>query len=149
MEIKSIGLASDHAGYEIKEVVHKYLQKNYPNAVVIDYGTLVNERVDYPDFAHKLGNAIDKGEVQWGVAVCGSGNGISMTLNKHAKVRAGLSWNTEQAHLTRLHNNANVLSIPGRFVSKEEAEAIVKEFFSTEFEGGRHIARVDKIPIQD
>lgn len=149
MEIKSIGLASDHAGYDIKEVVQKYLQENYPDTMIIDYGTLVNERVDYSDYAHKLGNAIDKGEVQWGVAVCGSGNGISMALNKHAKVRAGLSWNTEQAHLTRQHNNANVLSIPGRFVSEEEARAIVKEFFSTDFEGGRHTDRVAKIPLQD
>lgn len=149
MEIKSIGLASDHAGYDTKEVVKKYLQEVYPNAKITDYGTLVNERVDYPDFAHKLGKAIDEGEVQWGVAVCGSGNGISMALNKHAHVRAGLSWNTEQAQLTRLHNNANVLSIPGRFVSEEEARAIAKMFFSTEFEGGRHVERVAKIPLQE
>lgn len=149
MEIKSIGLACDHAGYEIKEVVRKYLQETYPDTLVVDYGTLVNERVDYPDYAHKLGYAIDKGEVQWGVAVCGSGNGISMALNKHSHVRAGLSWNTEQAHLTRQHNNANVLSIPGRFVSDEEAKAIVQEFFSTEFEGGRHTDRVAKIPLHD
>lgn len=149
MEIKSIGLACDHAGYEIKEVVRKYLQETYPDTLVVDYGTLVNERVDYPDYAHKLGYAIDKGEVQWGVAVCGSGNGISMALNKHPHVRAGLSWNTEQAHLTRQHNNANVLSIPGRFVSDEEAKAIVQEFFSTDFEGGRHTDRVAKIPLHD
>lgn len=149
MEIKSIGLASDHAGFEIKEVVKKYLSEFLPDAVVIDYGTLVNERVDYPDYAHKLGKALDSGEVQWGVAVCGSGNGISMALNKHASVRAGLSWNVEQASLTRMHNNANVLSIPGRFVTEDEARAIVKEFFTTEFEGGRHCDRVAKIPMQD
>lgn len=148
MEIKRIGLASDHAGYEIKEVVKRFLDEWLTDAEIFDYGTYSDERVDYPDYAHKLGDAIDRGEVEWGVAVCGSGNGISMALNKHKGVRAGLAWNVEQSHLTRQHNNANVLSLPGRFVTPDEAKAITREFFETEFEGGRHTERVDKIPLK-
>ncbi len=148
MEINKIGLASDHAGFEIKEVVKHFLDEWLPEAEIYDFGTYSDDRVDYPDYGHKLGDAIDSGEVDWGVAVCGSGNGISMTLNKHPKVRAGLAWDVEQAHLTRQHNDANVLSLPGRFVNADEARAIAREFFETEFEGGRHIDRVNKIPVK-
>lgn len=145
MEIKKIGIAADHAGFPIKEVVKTYLHELMPELEIIDFGTYSEESVDYPDFAHKLGDAIDKGNLAWGVAVCGSGNGISMALNKHKSVRAGLAWNAEQAMLTRLHNDANVLSIPGRFVTEDEAREIAKTFFATDFEGGRHQRRVDKI----
>lgn len=145
MEINKIGFAADHAGYPIKEIVKAYLREWMSSVEIVDFGTYSEESVDYPDFAHKLGDAIDKGDLQYGVAVCGSGNGISMALNKHKAVRAGLAWNAEQAKLTRQHNDANVLSIPGRFVSEAEAKEIVKAFFETEFEGGRHQRRVDKI----
>ncbi|WP_374111092.1 ribose 5-phosphate isomerase B [uncultured Porphyromonas sp.] len=149
MNINKVGLASDHAGFEIKEVVKNFLDEWLGESEIYDFGTYSEDRVDYPDFAHKLGNAIDSGEVEWGVIVCGSGNGIAMAANKHPHVRAGLAWNTEQAELTRQHNNANVLSIPGRFVTPDEARAITRTFFETEFEGGRHTARVAKIPLQD
>lgn len=111
MNIEKIGIASDHAGFEIKEVVKHFLDEWLIEAEIFDYGTYSDERCDYPDYAHKLGNAIDTGEVEWGVIVCGSGNGIAMAANKHANVRAGLAWNQEQAKLTRQHNNANVLSL--------------------------------------
>lgn len=149
MNIEKIGIASDHAGFEIKEVVKHFLDEWLIEAEIFDYGTYNDERCDYPDYAHKLGNAIDRGEVEWGVIVCGSGNGIAMAANKHANVRAGLAWNQEQAKLTRQHNNANVLSLPGRFVTPDEAKAITRTFFETEFEGGRHTERVAKIPLHD
>lgn len=149
MNIEKIGIASDHAGFEIKEVVKHFLDEWLIEAEIFDYGTYSDERCDYPDYAHKLGNAIDTGEVEWGVIVCGSGNGIAMAANKHANVRAGLAWNQEQAKLTRQHNNANVLSLPGRFVTPDEAKAITRTFFETEFEGGRHTERVAKIPLHD
>lgn len=114
----------------------------------IDFGCYSEERADYPDFAHRLGGAIDKGELEWGVAICGSGNGISMALNKHPRVRAALSWTAELAQLGRAHNDANVLSLPARFISVAEAQEIVMAFLSTDFEGGRHEARVAKIPLQ-
>lgn len=145
MEIKKIGLASDHAGFPMKEHVKKVLQEWMPEVELIDFGTHSEESVDYPDFAHKLGDAIDKGDLQWGVAVCGSANGISMALNKHKNVRAAISWCEEIAELARLHNNANILSLPGRFLSDDEGEAILRKFFTTEFEGGRHQRRVEKI----
>lgn len=145
MEIKKIGLASDHAGFPMKEHVKKVLKEWMPEVELIDFGTHSEDSVDYPDFAHKLGGAIDKGDLQWGVAVCGSANGISMALNKHKNVRAAISWCEEIAELARLHNNANILSLPGRFLSDDEGEAILRKFFTTEFEGGRHQRRVEKI----
>lgn len=145
MNIKKIGLASDHAGFPMKEHVKALLQKWLPEVELVDFGTYSEESCDYPDFAHKLGTAIDKGELLWGVACCGSANGISMALNKHPKVRAAICWNREIAELARLHNDANVLSLPGRFLSESEGEEITQTFFTTEFEGGRHQRRVDKI----
>lgn len=145
MEDKRIGLCADHAGYAMKEYIKSLLSTL--GLEIVDYGTHSQERCDYPDFAHALGRAIDAHEVERGIAVCGSGNGISMALNKHAGVRAALSWSVEIARLARQHNDANVLSIPGRFVSEEEARAIVEAFLSEEFEGGRHTARVERIPI--
>ncbi len=144
--MKSIGLASDHAGFQLKEHIKKYLSgKGYE---LQDYGTYNEESCDYPDFGHALANAIEKGEVGRGIAVCGSGEGITITLNKHQMVRAALVWAPEIAKLSRQHNDANVLSLPGRFIDKHTAEECVDAFLTTEFEGGRHEARVKKIPVK-
>ena len=141
--MKFIGMASDHAGYEMKEALKPLVQSlGYD---ILDYGTHSTESVDYPDFAHPLANAIEKGEVCCGIALCGSGNGISMTLNKHQGIRAALCWTPELASLAKQHNNANVLSLPARFISLDEAEAIVKAYFAASFEGGRHERRVKLI----
>lgn len=140
---KKIALAADHAGYELKECIKHYLADR--GFEVIDFGTNSAESVDYPDFAHKLGDAIDKEEVQRGIAICGTGNGISMALNKHQKVRCALSWNKEIAALGRQHNNANVVALPARFITEEEAKQVVQTFLDTPFEGGRHERRVNKI----
>ena len=146
MNIKTIGLASDHAGFELKQYVKQYLdEKGLPYK---DYGTLTEESCDYSDFGHALAEGIERGEVYPGIAICGSGEGISMTLNKHQTIRAGLCWAPELAHMTRLHNDANVLVMPGRFISKETAHDIMEEFLSTDFEGGRHLRRIEKIPVK-
>lgn len=145
MEKETIGLCCDHAGYGMKEHVKNYLDKK--GLRYKDFGTYSEERCDYPDFAHLLGRSIEQGELSAGIAVCGSGNGISMTLNKYPKVRAALCWDKELAMLGRAHNDANVLSIPGRFVSENTAEEMVDAFLDTPFEGGRHTNRVQKIPI--
>ncbi|RGN44117.1 MULTISPECIES: ribose 5-phosphate isomerase B [unclassified Bacteroides] len=143
--MKTIGLACDHAGFELKEFVRTWLDaKGWPYK---DFGTNSCESVDYPDFAHPLALAVEAGECYPGIAICGSGNGINMTLNKHQGIRAALCWIPEIAHLARLHNDANILVMPGRFITNEEAVQIMEQFFSTEFEGGRHIRRINKIPI--
>lgn len=143
--MNTIGLSSDHAGYELKEYVKQLLEaKGIPYK---DYGTNSTESSDYPDFAHPLALAVERGDVAQGIAVCGTGNGIAMTLNKHMGVRAALSWNAEIAELVRAHNDANVLVMPGRFISKEEATKTVDAFLNTAFEGGRHQRRIDKIPF--
>ena len=145
MDNSKLGIACDHAGYELKEFLVGYLgSKGYD---VYDFGTNSPESVDYPDYAHPLANAIEKGELPRGIALCGSANGITITLNKHQGIRAALCWTAEIAHLARQHNDANVLVMPGRFISTEEADMIMREFFSTPFEGGRHQRRVDKIPV--
>ena len=144
--MKKIGLASDHAGYALKEHVKEYLSAHHIE--YIDYGTHSEASCDYPDYGHALGQAIDNGDVTTGIAICGSGEGISMTLNKHQHVRAALCWQTEIAHLARQHNDANVLVMPGRFLTLAEADAIMGEFLGTPFEGGRHIRRIEKIPCQ-
>lgn len=141
-----IGLASDHAGFALKEHVKEYLAKK--GEAFKDFGTNSEESCDYADFAHPLAQAVESGECALGVAVCGSGEGINMTLNKHQGIRAGLCWIPEIAHLCRQHNNANILVMPGRFVSFQEADAIMDEFFATAFEGGRHQARIDKMPVK-
>lgn len=146
MEIKTVGLACDHAGYEIKEFIKQYLEEK--GILYKDYGTNSTSSCDYPDHAHALANAIERGDVYPGIGVCGSGEGMSMTLNKHQGIRAGLAWSPEIAHLTRLHNDANVLVLPGRFVDKVTTRKILDEFFSTDFEGGRHARRIAKIRIQ-
>lgn len=146
MDIKVVGLASDHAGYPLKEFVKTYLDAH--GIAWKDFGTNSEASCDYADFAHPLANAIESGECYPGIAVCGSGEGISMTLNKHQGIRAGLSWIPEIAHLIRQHNNANVLVMPGRFIDTDMATKIMDEFFATEFEGGRHQARIDKMPVK-
>ena len=144
--MKTIGLASDHAGFELKEYVKTWLEaKGY---TFKDFGTYSTDSCDYPDFAHPLAEAVESGECYPGIAICGSGEGISMTLNKHQSIRAALCWIPEIAHMTRLHNDANVLVMPGRFIDTETASQIMDEFFKTEFEGGRHQKRIDKIPVK-
>ena len=146
MEVKTVGVACDHAGFALKQFVLQYLEeKGYP---VKDYGTWSDASVDYPDFGHALAEGIESGEVYPGIAICGSGEGISMTLNKHQKVRAGLCWIPEIAHLIRQHNDANVLVMPGRFIDNNMARKIMDEFFTASFEGGRNQKRDDKIPVQ-
>ncbi len=140
-----IGLASDHAGFALKQFVKQYLEEK--GLEWKDYGTYSEESCDYPDFAHALANGMANGECERGIAICGSGEGISMTLNKHQHIRAALVWIPEIAHLCRQHNDANVLVMPGRFISEETARAIMDEYFSTPFEGGRHIRRIEKIPV--
>ena len=147
MDIKVVGLASDHAGFELKEFVKQYLtEKGIPFK---DYGTNSEDSCDYPDFAHALAQGIEKGEVFPGIGICGSGEGIAMTLNKHQNIRAGLAWIPEIAHLIRQHNDANVLVMPGRFIDHGMARKIMNEFLSTNFEGGRHQHRVEKIAIHE
>lgn len=141
-----IGLACDHAGYQLKEYVKKVLDEM--GIEYKDFGCNSEESVDYPDYAHPLARAVESGECTKGIAICGTGNGISMALNKHQGIRAALCWNTELAALARQHNNANVLSMPGRFISKETGKEIVKTFLTTDFEGGRHQRRIDKIPVK-
>lgn len=140
-----IGVASDHAGFEYKGKISALLRKK--GYEVIDYGTHSAESCDYSDFAHPLGTAIDNGEVDLGVALCGSGNGMAITLNKHQKVRAALCWGTEIARLAKAHNKANVIVMPARFISYQMVTSIVNKWLETEFEGGRHERRIEKIPI--
>ncbi|WP_347839356.1 ribose 5-phosphate isomerase B [uncultured Draconibacterium sp.] len=143
---KVIALASDHAGFAKKQVIIKYLNDN--GIAFEDLGCYTDESVDYPVYAHKMGDAIESGKYEIGITFCGSGQGISIAANKHQGVRSGVCWNTEIAALARQHNNANVCAVPGRFVSDEEAVAIVKTFLSADFEGGRHARRVDLIPVE-
>ena len=144
--MKTIGLASDHAGFELKEFVKQWLeQKGWEYK---DFGTYSTASCDYPDFAHPLAEAVEAGECYPGIAICGSGEGISMTLTKHQGIRAALCWIPEIARLARQHNDSNVLVMPGRFIDTATADQIMTEFFNTAFEGGRHQARIDKIPVK-
>lgn len=141
-----IAICSDHAGFELKSIIEGYLEAD--NKEYKDFGTYSAESCDYPDFAHPCALAIEAGECYPGIAMCGSGNGIAMTLNKHQGIRAALCWTPELARLARAHNDANVLVLPARFITPLEALAIVDMFLSTEFEGGRHQRRIDKIPVK-
>ena len=146
MEVKTVGVACDHAGFPLKQFVIQYLEsKGYQYK---DFGTYSDTSCDYPDFAHPLAEAVESGECYPGIAICGSGEGMVMTLNKHHGIRAGLAWDKEVAGLIRQHNNANVLVMPGRFIANKLAETIMDEFFKTPFEGGRHERRVEKIPVK-
>lgn len=140
-----IAICSDHAGYELKSIVEGYLEAN--GLEFEDFGTFSAESCDYADFAHPCAEAVESGKCYPGIAMCGSGNGINMTLNKHQGIRAALCWNTELAALARQHNDANVLVLPARFIAPEVALAIVDTFLNTSFEGGRHQRRIDKIPV--
>jgi ribose 5-phosphate isomerase B len=145
MEKLKIAVASDHAGFERKQTVMKYLQKL--GIEYKDFGAFSTESSDYPDFAHPLANAVSKGEFDKGITLCGSGNGINMTANKHQGIRSAICWMPEIAKLARLHNDANVCALPARYITDEEAIEIVHIFLTTDFEGGRHVNRVNKIPV--
>ncbi len=142
-EVK-IAICSDHAGYDMKQEVIEYLNKKQVLALK-DFGAFSSESSDYPDYAHPMASSVESGEFDFGISLCGSGNGINMTANKHQGIRAALCWTPEIARLARLHNKANVLSLPARFITTQDAFEIIDAFFSTDFEGGRHERRVNKI----
>ncbi len=141
-----ISIGNDHAGTGYKEMIQEQLEKM--GHTVTNYGTNSGDSVDYPDFVHPVAEDVENKKADLGIIICGSGNGANMTANKHQGVRSALCWNTEIAELAREHNDANVLSIPARFVSKELALKMTETFVNTEFEGGRHQRRVDKIPAK-
>ncbi|NOQ25998.1 MAG: ribose 5-phosphate isomerase B [Bacteroidales bacterium] len=141
----SIGIACDHAGFDYKEKLKEYLElEGYE---VKDYGTYSNESTDYPDYAHPVALAVENNKHKFGITICGTGNGINMTANKYQKIRAALCWNVEIAELARLHNDANICSLPARFVDYNLVKEIVNTFLNTNFEGGRHLRRIEKIPV--
>jgi ribose 5-phosphate isomerase B len=143
MSSKIIPIGADHAGFQLKETLKKHLiSKGYE---VNDFGCYSEESIDYPDFAHPVAEMVEQNKGMLGILICGSGNGISMSANKHQGIRSALCWKTEVAELARLHNDANILTLPARFISDAEAIEMVDVFFSTAFEGGRHQKRVDKI----
>jgi len=139
----TLAMASDHGGFAMKEFLKNKLENQ--GYKINDFGTFSEDSVDYPDFIHPLAREINQRKIEKGIIMCGSGNGAQMTANKYPNVRAALCWDKEQTILTRQHNNANVLSLPGRFISFEMAWEMVQLFLTTEFEGGRHIKRVEKI----
>lgn len=144
--MRKFGLCADHAGFALKEEVKRMLDSR--DIDYIDYGVSQEERCDYPDYAHQLAQGIERGDVERGIAICGTGNGMAMTLNKYPHIRAGLSWSREIGELVRAHNDANVLVLPARFISVSEAAQILEGYLETPFEGGRHQCRIDKIPLQ-
>ncbi|MDD5570280.1 MAG: ribose 5-phosphate isomerase B [Bacteroidales bacterium] len=140
---KLIAIGSDHAGFKLKEYLKKYLESiSYE---VKDFGTNSENSVDYPDFVHPVARMVENKEIEKGIVICGTGNGVAMTANKHKSVRCALCWNKEIAKFARLHNDANMIALPARFISKCKAKKITKVFLETEFEGGRHINRIEKI----
>jgi ribose 5-phosphate isomerase B len=141
-----VGLCSDHAGYELKSIIEGYLEAQ--SVKYEDFGTNSTESCDYPDYAHPCAQAVEEGKVYPAIGICGTGNGIGMTLNKHQGVRAALCWNVEIARLARQHNDANVLVLPARFIAPETALEIVDAFLSTPFDGGRHKRRIAKMPVK-
>ncbi len=146
MNFKSIALASDHAGYELKLKIIKYLESlNFEK--IKDFGCYSDESSDYPDYAHPLAEAVESGEFEIGISLCGSGNGINMTVNKHQRIRSAICWSVEISRLARAHNDANICALPARFIDEDLAIKIVNEFLITDFEGGRHLRRIKKIPV--
>lgn len=139
----SFAVGGDHAGFDYKDQLMDYLISL--NIKVKDFGTFSVDSVDYPDFAHPVAESVEKGEYNFGLLLCGSANGVAITANKHQGIRAGLAWNTDVAQLVRLHNDANILCLPVRFISLEVAKNCLKTFIDTAFESGRHQGRVDKI----
>ena len=146
MKNKKIAIASDHAGYYLKEKVLAYLIRE--KCEVKDFGTSSETSVDYPDFGHPLANSVAAGEFEMGISICGTGNGINMVVNKHPGIRSAICWNEEICRLSRAHNDANILALPGWFISESEAYLITKTFLTTSFEGGRHKRRVEKISLK-
>ena len=146
LENKKIAIVSDHAGYYLKEKLLSYLIKEKYD--VKDLGCSAGETVDYPDFGHPLANAVAAGEFEFGISICGTGNGINMVVNKHPGIRAAICWNEQISRLSRAHNDANILTLPGRFITESEAYLIVRTFLTTSFEGGRHARRIEKISLK-
>lgn len=144
--MRIIGLASDHAGYPLKEHIKEWLTAN--GYEYKDFGTNSTDSCDYPQFGHALATAVENGECNTGIAICGTGNGINMSVNHHQGIRGALCWMPEIAELARQHNDANILVMPGRFIDNDTAEKCVKTFLETEFEGGRHQRRIDAIPCK-
>jgi len=141
--LMKIAIGSDHAGYKYKEVLKEYFEAQH--ITIRDFGTSSEESVDYPNIIHPLARAVDSNEFPRGIIICGSGNGVAMVANKYANVRAAVCWNEDITRLSRLHNDANIIALPARFISVEQALEFVKIFISTQFEGGRHLKRVEKI----
>lgn len=139
----TVAIGSDHAGFDYKESIISFLEAK--RILVKDYGTYSNTSVDYPDFAHPVSHAVENGEASFGILLCGSGNGVAMSANKHRGIRAAICWGEALAELARKHNDANIVCIPARFISESLAEKIVDIFMTTEFEKGRHASRVEKI----
>jgi ribose 5-phosphate isomerase B len=144
---KPLAIGGDHAGFEYKAKLINYL-RDEKGIALRDFGTYNDASVDYPDFAHPVANAVESNDYEWGILICGSANGVAISANKHAGIRAAICWENEIASLARLHNNANVLCIPARFVSLDIAKQMIDTFMSTAFEGGRHATRVNKIAIE-
>lgn len=140
---KPVTIGADHAGFEYKEAIKNFLEEKQMQ--VKDLGTYSSESADFPDFAHPTADAVESGEAGFGILICGSANGVAITANKHQKIRAALCWKDEIAALARQHNNANIICIPARFVSLDEAKQMIETFMNTAFEGGRHERRVNKI----
>ena len=145
MRIKTIAIGADHAGFPYKDSIVNLLKSK--EIEVIDMGTNSDESVDYPDFVHPVADSVESGKSELGITLCGSGNGVAMTVNKHQDIRAAICWNEDLAALARQHNNANIIALPVRFISEELALKMVEIFISTEFEGGRHARRVGKISL--
>jgi ribose 5-phosphate isomerase B len=143
---KKIAIVSDHAGFYLKQKLLDFLKKQ--KYEVKDFGSFTEEIVDYPDFGHQMAGSVSAGEYDLGISICGTGNGINMTANKHQGIRSALCWNEEISRLARAHNDANVCALPGRFISESEAYLIVRTFLDTDFEGGRHMRRIEKIPLK-
>lgn len=147
MESRKVAIVSDHAGYQLKEKIIRFLLKQ--NTDIKDLGSFKYEETDdYPEFGHILARGVSDGEYELGISICGTGNGINMTANKHQGIRSAICWNEEIARLARAHNDANICALPARFINESEAMLIVRAFLETEFDGGRHERRIEKIPIK-
>lgn len=143
-----IGICSDHAGFELKEFLKPLLAQREDIDEVVDFGTFSEESCDYPDFAHPCARALESGEIWPAIGICGSGNGIAMTLNKHQGIRAGMAWMEDLADLAKRHNNANFIVLPARFIADDLAKKIVDAYLAAPFEGGRHERRIEKMVVK-
>jgi ribose 5-phosphate isomerase B len=146
VENKKIAIVSDHAGFDLKQKLIKLIRND--NIEINDMGCNSPESVDYPDYGHPLADAVVSGDCDMGISICGTGNGMNITVNKHPGIRSALCWNEEISRLARAHNDANICALPGWFINESEAYLIVRTFMNTEFEGGRHLRRINKIPIK-